>query len=163
MQFNTVQCRRMQLNTAQCSLKNHWIRSCFGQCAFYDESPKLSTAQCSSMRFNTVQCRRMQLNTAQYSSMQFQFFGNIKHLKSSAQINAHSNFPWFPSNKWSQQRIWAYKYNDFGGHIFTIPVWHCIIHLIYSYAQRPYDMHKNMHKHNPAKSSRYYRCILALF
>ena len=105
----------IQLNTAQCILKNHWIRLCFAQCARYDESPKLNSGECSSMQFNTVQCRRMQLNTAQYSSMQFQFFGNIKHLKSSAQINAHSSFSWFPSNKWSQRRIWAYKYNGFGG------------------------------------------------
>ena len=49
--------------------------------------------------WENAQYSSIQLNTAQYSSMQFHFFGNIKHLKSSIQINAHSNFPWFPLNK----------------------------------------------------------------
>ena len=49
---NILKC--IELLELCCNLNNHCIRLCFGQCELYDESPKVSTAQCSSMQFNTT-------------------------------------------------------------------------------------------------------------
>ena len=98
MQLNRVQRSQMRLNTAQCSLQNHWIRLCFAQCALYDESSKFCETQHSA-----PYCL-IQLNAAQYNSKQLKTVKKTAQC-SSIQLNAVQNYYYYFTHVFAKYAI----------------------------------------------------------